>query len=65
MLRNTLGSLRACDTMEEDAVEPRGPRADQTEWGRQIAENDYIVANKNVIPTTDMETNIKVEELQS
>eukprot|EP00972_Heterocapsa_arctica_P040332 5942621-Heterocapsa_arctica.AAC.1 len=28
--------------MEEDAVEPRGPRADQTEWRRQIAENNYV-----------------------
>eukprot|EP00972_Heterocapsa_arctica_P064421 9507111-Heterocapsa_arctica.AAC.1 len=51
--------------MEEDALEPRGPLADQTEWRRQIAENNYIVASKNVIPTTDMEMNIKVEELQS
>eukprot|EP00972_Heterocapsa_arctica_P042939 6330437-Heterocapsa_arctica.AAC.1 len=51
--------------MEEDAVEPRGPQADQTESRRQIAENTDIVASKNVIPTTDMEMNIKVEELQS
>eukprot|EP00972_Heterocapsa_arctica_P093288 13761637-Heterocapsa_arctica.AAC.1 len=51
--------------MEEDAVEPRGPQADLTESTRQIAENNYIVASSNVIPTTDMEMKIKVEELQS
>eukprot|EP00972_Heterocapsa_arctica_P026973 3967599-Heterocapsa_arctica.AAC.1 len=34
-------------------------RTERTEWRRQIAENNFIVASKNVIPTTDMEMKIK------
>eukprot|EP00972_Heterocapsa_arctica_P002967 437210-Heterocapsa_arctica.AAC.2 len=43
--------------MEEDAVE-------LIDWRRQRADNNYIVPNQDVIPTTDMEMKIKVEERQ-
>eukprot|EP00972_Heterocapsa_arctica_P025017 3687563-Heterocapsa_arctica.AAC.1 len=39
--------------------------SEPTDWRRQRAEDNYIMANQDVTPTTDMETTIKVEELLS
>eukprot|EP00972_Heterocapsa_arctica_P029484 4342848-Heterocapsa_arctica.AAC.1 len=46
--------------MEEDWMAAAQP----AEWRRQRAEDNFILANQEVTPTTDMETKIKVEELE-
>eukprot|EP00972_Heterocapsa_arctica_P044938 6632192-Heterocapsa_arctica.AAC.1 len=39
--------------------------AQPTYWRRQRTEDNFIMSNQDVTPTTDMETKIKVEELLS
>eukprot|EP00972_Heterocapsa_arctica_P013896 2047371-Heterocapsa_arctica.AAC.1 len=45
--------------MEEDDMED----VLHAGWRRQRAEDNFILANQNVFPTTDMATMIKVEDL--
>eukprot|EP00972_Heterocapsa_arctica_P034120 5022395-Heterocapsa_arctica.AAC.1 len=47
--------------MEEDDVED----VLHADWRRQRAEDNFILANQNVYPTTYMATMIKVEDLMT
>eukprot|EP00972_Heterocapsa_arctica_P050843 7472680-Heterocapsa_arctica.AAC.1 len=47
--------------MQEDRTTAPQP----ADWRRQRAEDNYILANQDVTPTTDVDTKIKVEELMN
>eukprot|EP00972_Heterocapsa_arctica_P076486 11282399-Heterocapsa_arctica.AAC.1 len=47
--------------MEEDDMED----VLYADWRRQRAEDNFILANQSVFPTTDMATMIKVEDLMT